>query len=167
MLSFLWTGIMLLFPDFWEILPVKDYSNSYFKVFTIVLPHGCIMRMKTLSNPCALVGFKSFIVRSILPSLISVSLNRFSVMKTMKRLAFVINFETTKSFTNNGRILGSFLPKKFLSIDHYVFGAVRGLSKFFSHVFMREFFPCNNQTGTFSRFIHKQCFQWIRWIFVN
>ena len=132
---------MLLFPDFWEILPVKDYSNSYFKVFTIVLPHGCIMRMKTLSHPCALVGFKSFIVRSISPSLISVSLNHFSVMKTMKRLAFVINFETTKSFTNNGRILGSFLPKKFLSIDHNVFGAVRGLSNFSAMFLWENSFP--------------------------
>ena len=51
--------------------------------------------------------------------------------KLLKRLAFVLNSETTKTFTTKGGILGVFhLPKKFLSIDQYAFGAVKWLSNF-------------------------------------
>ena len=45
----------------------------------------------------------------------------------MKRLAFVVKYETTKSFTINDGILGVFLPKKLLSLDQYAFGTVRYL----------------------------------------
>ena len=51
--------------------------------------------------------------------------------KLLKRLAFVVKSETTKSFTIKGGILGIFLlPKKLLSIGQYAFGAVKGLTSF-------------------------------------
>ena len=49
----------------------------------------------------------------------------------MKRLAFVVKSETTKSFTIKGGVLGVFLlPKRLLSIDQHAFGAVRELFNF-------------------------------------
>ena len=49
----------------------------------------------------------------------------------LKRLAFVVKSETTKSFTIKGGILGVFLlPKKLVSIEKHAFGAVKGLSNF-------------------------------------
>ena len=47
----------------------------------------------------------------------------------LKRSAFVVKSETTKSFTIKGGILVFILPKK-LSIDQCAFGAVKRLSNF-------------------------------------
>ena len=100
--------------------------------------------METLSHPCALFIFNFLIIRSILSSFVSKSLIRFCVLqeklgsvclfvskKLLKRLAFVVKSETSKSFTINGGILGVLpLYKKLLSIEQYALGAVRRLSNF-------------------------------------
>ena len=53
----------------------------------------------------------------------------------LKRLAFVVKPETTKSVTIKDGKLGDFLlPKKLLSIDQYAFWAVTGLSNVWSMV---------------------------------
>ena len=55
--------------------------------------------------------------------------------RLLKRLAFVVKFETTMWFTIKGRILGAFFPKKLLSIDQYAFGALEVLSNFLAIFF--------------------------------
>ena len=98
-----------------KIPTVKDDSNRYFKGFRIDLPHSSIIRMETLSHPCALFEFKFLIIRSISSSFILKSLICFCVLheklgnvlefttgehceakKLLKRLAFVARSQTTK-----------------------------------------------------------------------
>ena len=74
------TGIMLpFFLSSKKIPAVRNDSDRYFKGFTIDLPHSCIIWIET-SYPCALLGFKFLIIRSILSSFISRSLIRFCVL---------------------------------------------------------------------------------------
>ena len=50
--------------------------------------------------------------------------------KLLKRFAFVIKSETTKSFTISGEILGCFLPKRFVFTSIFFFwGGVGGVGR--------------------------------------
>ena len=75
LLPLFWTGIIWpFFQSSGKIPAVKDDSDRYFEGFAIDLLHSCIMRIETLSHPCALLGFKFLIIRSIPSSFISISL---------------------------------------------------------------------------------------------
>ena len=149
MFPFLCTGTTLAFFHSWGNLPLFKQSLKIIeRGFQIEFPHSFIIRILSISWPCALFGSKWLIIlamsllekciesrhlfvswgRSVCKALLLLKREHWFTKKWLNNSAFSLNSVMNLFSWKKGGMQGIFLLFKNVSnIDQYVFGLMRGI----------------------------------------